>query len=97
MTLSLNKCHLFRDKVRYVGHIVSAKGIEVDPDKMKIVQSWHVPKDADEVRTFLGCTGYYQHMVNNYAKIARPLNEVSREDVGQPVVLPVDIKWNSAQ
>ena len=37
MTLSLNKCHLFRDKVRYVGYIVSAKGIEVDPDKVKIV------------------------------------------------------------
>lgn len=83
MKLSPNKCHLFRDKVRYVGHVVSSKGIEADPDKVERVRNWPVPKDADEVRTFLGFTGYYRRFVKDYAKIARPLNELSQEVVGK--------------
>ncbi len=77
MKLSPKKCHLFRDKVHYVGHIVSSNGIEADPDKTEKVRNWPVPTNANETRTFLGFTGYYRRFVQNYAKIAKPLNEVA--------------------
>ena len=83
MKLPPNKCHLFGDKVRYAGHIVSTKGIKADPDNVERVRSWPAPKDADEVRAILGFTGYYRRFVKNYAKISRPLNGVSQEVVGK--------------
>jgi len=76
MKLSPGKCHLFREKVKYVGHIVSGAGIEADPDKVEQVRNWPVPTQSDEVRTFLGFTGYYRRFVQDYAKIAKPLNDL---------------------
>ncbi len=41
------------------------------------MRNWPVPTNADETRTFLGFTGYYRSFVQNYAKIAKPLNDVA--------------------
>ena len=76
MKLSPNKCHLFREQVRYVGHIVSSDGIAADPDKVEKVRNWPTPTDAEETRMFLGFSGYYRRFVKDYSKIAQPLNEV---------------------
>ena len=54
MKLSPKKIHLFRDKVKYVGHIISSKGIEADPGKINHVRNWPTPRTAAETRTFLG-------------------------------------------
>jgi len=83
MKLSPKKCHLFRDKVRYVGHIVSAAGIEADPDKIEKVRNWPTPADADATRTFLGFSGYYRKFIKDYAKIAKPLNEILQDIRGK--------------
>jgi hypothetical protein len=76
MKLSPKKCHLFKDKVSYVGHTVSTDGVEADDDKVLRIKTWPVPCNVDEVRTFLGFTGYYRRFVKDYAKIARPLNDL---------------------
>jgi len=105
MKFSPKKCHLFKDKVRYVGHIVSAAGIEADPDKVDKVRNWPIPKDVDETRTFLGFTGYYRRFVKDYAKIARPLNDLTqgfkvtrksrRHKPSKPP--PIDFVWTDVQ
>ena len=76
MKLSPKKCNLFQAKVCYVGHTVSAKGIEANQDKVDKIRNWPTPLDVNEVRTFLGFTGYYRRFVKDYAKIARPLNDL---------------------
>ena len=68
MKLSPQKCHLFRDKVRYVGHIVSSDGIATDPEKTSKIAQWPEPRNCDELRTFLGFTGYYRRYVHDFAK-----------------------------
>ena len=76
MKLSAKKCHLFQNKVRYVGFIVSADGVETDPDKINKISQWPQPQNRDEVRTFLGFVGYYRKFVKDFSKIAKPLNEL---------------------
>ena len=76
LKLSPKKCCLFKSKVKYVGHIVSANGIETDSEKTIKVSNWPIPKNADEVRTFLGFTSYYRRFVKNFAAIAKPLNHL---------------------
>ena len=63
-------------KVSYVGHTVSSEGVETNDDKILKIKTWPVPCNVDEVRTFLGFTGYYRRFVKDYAKIARPLNDL---------------------
>ena len=44
LKLSPKKCSLFQKEVKYLGHIVSSKGIATDPEKVEAVQSWPTPR-----------------------------------------------------
>ncbi|XP_040955978.1 uncharacterized protein [Gossypium hirsutum] len=56
----LSKCEFWLHEVAFLGHIVSADGIRVDPSKVTAVVNWKVPKNVTEVRSFLGLAGYYR-------------------------------------
>ena len=60
---------------------MSKDGIETDPEKTAALKTWPVPTNIKELRTFLGFAGYYRRFVKDFAKIAKPLHELT---VGQP-------------
>ena len=76
LKLSPKKCSLFRDRVKYVGHIVSEQGIETDPAKIDKIRNWPVPCNARQLRTFTGFAGYYRRFVKNFSKLCRPLTQL---------------------
>ncbi|XP_063438199.1 uncharacterized protein LOC134719148 [Mytilus trossulus] len=76
LKLSPKKCSLFQQRVKYIGHIVSAKGIEPDPEKIDKVMNWPRPTNPEEVRQFLGFVGYYRKFVRDFSKKARPLTDL---------------------
>ena len=53
-----SKCEFWLTEVRFLGHVVSASGVSVDPEKVKAVMSWERPKSVFEIRSFLGLAGY---------------------------------------
>ena len=75
------KCVLFQQRVTFLGHVVSAKGIESDPDKIRAVIDWDTPTSVKEVRSFLGLTGYYRKFVPKYSSIASPLTNLTKDEV----------------
>jgi transposase InsO family protein len=77
----VSKCEFARSKVEFLGHVVSAKGLETAEDKVAKIKNWPTPKNVSEVRSFLGLTSYYRRFVRNYAKIAAPLQELTRKDI----------------
>ena len=40
----LRKCDFYKDKIRYLGHIISNKGIYVDPEKIEDIMNWPTPR-----------------------------------------------------
>ncbi|XP_073137761.1 uncharacterized protein [Henckelia pumila] len=70
-----------RPSISFLGHIVSAKGIEVDPSKVEAVRNWVAPKNATEIRSFLGLAGYYRRFIQDFSKIALPLTSLTRKGV----------------
>ena len=76
LKLTPKKCSLFMRRVKYVGHIVSDKGIEPDDEKIEKVVTWPKPTTKEEVRQFLGFVGYYRKFVKDFSKIARPLTDL---------------------
>ncbi|MCG7875356.1 MAG: RNase H-like domain-containing protein, partial [Candidatus Thiodiazotropha endolucinida] len=71
-----SKCEFLKSEVTYLGHVVSEAGIRTDPDKTKAIKNWPIPRNVKEVRAYLGFTGYYRRFIKDYAKIARPLNDL---------------------
>lgn len=81
MKLKPNKCRLFQTSTKFLGHVVSNKGIEVDTDKVACIKAWPFPKTVSELRSFLGTCTYYRQFVRNFSAIAEPLNQMLRKDV----------------
>lgn len=61
-----SKCDFWID-IAFLGHIVSHKGIEVDPAKVEAIRDWVLPRNATDVRNFLGLTGYYRRFIQNFS------------------------------
>lgn len=78
LKLSPEKCRFFQTSVRYLGHIVSEKGVQTDPEKIETIKTWPVPQTLKQLRSFLGFAGYYRRFIKEYSIIAKPLNDLTR-------------------
>jgi hypothetical protein len=75
-----SKCEFWLTKVAFLGHVISAGGISVDPSKVKDVLNWMPPTNAFEIRSFLGLAGYYRRFIKDFFKIAKPMTRLLEKD-----------------
>ncbi|GJX45992.1 putative nucleotidyltransferase, ribonuclease H [Tanacetum coccineum] len=67
-----SKCEFWLSKVAFLGHIVSAEGITMDPAKVEAITKWPRLTSVTEVRSFLGLAGYYRRFVEGFSRLALP-------------------------
>ena len=72
----LSKCGFWLKELSFLGHIVSAEGIRVDPVKIETTMNWKIPRNVIEVRSFLGLAGYYRRYVQGISVIASSLTRL---------------------
>ena len=82
-----SKCAFGVDSISYLGHIISAAGVAMDPAKVQAVSDWPQPRSAHAVRGFLGLVGYYRKFVHDYGAIVAPLTALLKKD---------GFTWNTA-
>ncbi|XP_061993942.1 uncharacterized protein LOC133711877 [Rosa rugosa] len=80
LKVKMSKCTFGADNVEYLGHIVSAKGVAVDPNKIKSIVQWVKPRTMKGLRGFLGLAGYYRKYVKDFGIIAKPLTDMLKKD-----------------
>ena len=68
------KSFFFQMEVSFLGHVLSAKGISANPEKVDKVRDWPIPKTSKEVHSFIGLASYYCRFIPNFAKWSKPLN-----------------------
>ena len=76
LKLKPSKCEFFRQKLTYLGHVVSKDGIQTDSKKVEAIFKWPAPTNMMEVRSFLGFTNYYHGFIKKYAQVAKALYEL---------------------
>ena len=80
--VKFSKCEFWLSEVAFLGHVVSSKGITVDPAKIEAVMRWPQPTTVTEVRSFLGLAGYYRRFVQDFSKISSTLTQLTKQ--GKP-------------
>jgi len=83
LKLKRSKCSLCQRSVDFLGHVVSADGIAMQPAKISAITEWPPCKSVHDVRAFMGLTGYYRRFVHNFyfSVIATPLYSLMKKDV----------------
>ena len=81
LKLKESKCSFLKAHIQYLGHIISGEGIEPVPEKLESLKNMPAPKTQKEVRQFLGLAGYYRKFVPKYSDIARPLTDLTKQDI----------------
>src|SRR3979490_3575358 len=75
--LKPEKCEFEKEKVEYLGLVVSEGKVEMDPVKVEGVSRWPVPKTKNELQQFLGFVNFYRRFIQGFANIAKPLHELT--------------------
>ncbi|WVZ75493.1 hypothetical protein U9M48_023539 [Paspalum notatum var. saurae] len=75
-----SKCAFRPKEVSFLGHILSEKGVAVDPSKVKDVLNWKQPEIVNEIRSFLGLVGYYCHFIKDFSKTAKPMTSLTKKN-----------------
>jgi len=67
-------------KVPFLGIVMGEGKVEMEKDKVEGVLKRPMPQCVKDVRKFLGLANYYQRFVKNFAKVALPMNQLTRKD-----------------
>ncbi|KAJ9528859.1 hypothetical protein QJQ45_000103 [Haematococcus lacustris] len=73
----LSKCEFMQRTLKFLGHIISAHGISVDPCKVTAISEWPVPTSLKTLQSFLGAANYVRKFVHNFSTIAAPLTNLT--------------------
>jgi len=69
-----------RKEVAYLGHIISENGVKPDPNKIKAITNFPIPRNPKNIKQFLGLVGYYRRFIPQFSKIAKPLTDLLKKD-----------------
>ena len=81
MYAKFSKYQFWLKEVAFLGHVISAQGVQVDPQKIAAVENSEQPRTVTEVRSFLGLAGYYKRFVQDFSILALPLMRLTRKNV----------------
>jgi hypothetical protein len=71
-----DKCHFYQKEIKYLGHVISLEGIAMDPENIKAIMEWLIPKDVVDIRSFMGIPRYYRRFIEGFSKIAYPITSL---------------------
>jgi len=74
------KCEFDQPRVEYLGLIIQEGEVSMDPVKVQAISSWPAPRSLRELRGFLGFANFYRRFIKDFARLARPLNDLTKKD-----------------
>ena len=83
LKLKPSKCEFFKEKIEYLGHSVSSKGVSPSRDNLKAITKYPEPTTYTAIKGFIRLIGHYRHFIKDFAKIVDPLYEYARGDTAK--------------
>lgn len=81
LTINMKKSLFCRSELKYLGYVIDRFGLRTDPSKVEVIMNFPVPRDAKELKRYLGLCGWYRRFINNFSQVARPLTRLTSKKV----------------
>ena len=78
LSINAKKSQWHSSKVEFLGYIISEDGITMSTEKVQAVKDWPTPKTVKNIQEFLGFANFYRRFIENFAKVAQPLTELTK-------------------
>ncbi len=76
-----DKSEFAKTEITYLGHIISDKGIQPNPNKIEVIKNFPILTNVKDIQKFLGMTGYYRRFIPNYSEISKPLTQLLKKGI----------------
>ena len=77
--IKLKKCEFHVQKVSFLGFIISAEGISMDPERISTIAEWPVPESVLDIQVFLGFSNFYRRFIEGYSRVVVPITRLLRK------------------
>ena len=74
-----SKCEFWLEEITFLGHVLTAEGVTVDPAKIEAVKEWEQPHNVSDIRSFLRLVGYYRRFIENFSKISKSMTNLLKK------------------
>ncbi|KAJ9506024.1 hypothetical protein QJQ45_002500 [Haematococcus lacustris] len=72
----MSKCEFMQLTLKFLGHVITAGAISVDPDKMRAIADWPLPSSLTQLQSFLGAANFVRKFVQGFSAISAPLTDL---------------------
>ena len=95
LKLKPSKCSFFKRRLHYLGHIVDAEGIHMDPDKVQDIKDWPAPTTVTGIRQFIGLANQYRRFIKDYSQIAKPMRQLICNEYAKSKSRNIEAEWRA--
>jgi hypothetical protein len=79
MLINMKKSSFMKIEIIYLGFVISADKLRMDPDKVEVIKNWPSPKSIFEVRIFHGLASFYRNFIRNFSGISAPMMDTVKK------------------
>ena len=77
LRLKPSKCALFSNEIKFLGHMVTSRGVDKDPSKIRAIHDWPRPTTVTQVRQYMGLCGFLRKFIPKFATIASSITDLT--------------------
>src|SRR5271169_3060821 len=77
--VKLEKCEFHKQRISFLGYIISPEGIEMEPSRISTITEWPVPKSVHDIQVFLGFANFYRRFIHAYSRITLPITKLLKK------------------
>lgn len=84
MTLKFRKCEFIRQRITFLGHIITPTGSNIDPSKLQVIHDFLTPRNKKDLQSFVGLCNFYRKFSEHHATLIKPLIILLKKEVPWP-------------